>query len=184
MALGDELERIAGAARAYAEDGEELVVVIPAEPRAGARVYLCAFSPGNDHRSWVALDAAGEAIVDRALVHDAVTIAALCELAEESAGGGDVDGLDARLAELAETEGVELVATARAALAELRTVLEPPPRIASPVYLDRIGLATRRFEQELGEIGSSPFAEAMKQGATAVEGLAVEVEASYKIPPA
>ncbi len=182
MPLGDELEQIADVAREHADEGEELVVVIPAEPADGTRVYLCAFSADADRRSWIALDALGSVISDRALVHDAVTIAALCELAEESAAGGDVDGLEARLTELAETEGSELVADALAALGELRAILVAPPRVASPVYLDRIGLATRRFEQELGEVGSSPFAEAMKQGATAVEGLAAEVDGSYKVP--
>lgn len=180
MSLGDELEQIAEQAREHAEDEEVLVVVIPAEPADGTRVYLCAFSSAEDSRTWLALDRSGATIADRALVHEAVTVAALCELAEESAAGGDLDGFEARLAELAQAEGADLVADAQNALAELRAVLVPPPRIASPVYLDRIGLATRRFEQALGEIGSSPFAEAMKQGSTAVEGLAAEVEGSYK----
>ena len=183
MSLGDELEQIADVAREHADDGEELAVVIPAEPADGTRVYLCAFSAddGSPELDRARRDRAARSRIG-ALVHDAVTIAALCELAEESAAGGDVDGLEARLTELAETEGVELVADAQAALGELRAILVPPPRVASPVYLDRIGLATRRFEQELGEVGSSPFAEAMKQGATAVEGLAAEVEGSYKVP--
>ena len=146
MALGDELERIADVAREHADEGEELAVVIPAEPGPG---HACTSARSRPAR----IAGAGSGSMrpgqrDRrtgALIHDAVTIAALCELAEESAAGGDVDGLDARLTELAETEGVELVADAQAALGELRAILEPPPRVASPVYLDRIGLATRRL---------------------------------------
>ena len=181
MSLADELEQIAEAAQEHAAQGEEVAAVIPAEPADGMRVYLCAFASSED-RSWIALDARGGAVTDRGLVHDAVTIAALCELAEENAGGGDVEALKLQLEELGRVEGVELVSNAQTALAELEAVLEEPPRVASPVYLDRIGLATRRFEQALGELGASPFAEAMKQGSVAVEGLMVEVEGTYKLP--
>ena len=181
MALADELERIAEAARAHAGAGEELAAVIPAEPADGMRVYLCAFA-SSESRSWLGLDAGGAPVTDRGLVHDAVTIAALCELAEENAGGGHVDEVKTQLEELGRVEGLELVRDAQVALVELEAVLEALPRIASPVYLDRIGLATRRFEHALGEIGASPFAEAMKRGSIAVEGLTVEVEGAYKLP--
>jgi hypothetical protein len=180
VALEDELEAIAERARALAGAGEELAVVIPTEPAVGIRVYLCALT-SREARSWIGLDGGGEPVRDRGLVHDAVTVAALCELAEESAAGGDLDGFAARLDELEEAEGVD-VTEAREALEGLRSVLLAPPRVASPTYLDRIGLATRRFEQALGEVGASPFADAMKQGSTAVEGLAAEVEGTYRVP--
>jgi hypothetical protein len=180
VSLEDDLERIADRARGFASVGEELAVVIPTEPVSGARVYLCAYAAA-DERSWLALDDVGEPVRDRTLLHDAVTVAALCELAEESAAGGDPDGLEAQLVELGQTEDVD-VTDAREALADLRSVLLDPPRVASPAYLDRIGLATRRFEQELGEVGASPFAEAMRNGSAAVEGLAAEVEGAYRAP--
>jgi hypothetical protein len=89
--LNEELEAIAETARTHAEDGEELAAVIPAEPAVGVRVYLCAFSAGEE-RSWLALRADGQAIADRSLVRDAVSIAALCELADELSGApGDVE---------------------------------------------------------------------------------------------
>lgn len=88
MSLTDELERIAGAARAYTDDGEELAAVIPAEPARGVRVFLCAFAVGEE-RSWIALRPDGQAVHDRSLLRDAVSIAALCELAEEAADGLD-----------------------------------------------------------------------------------------------
>ena len=47
MALSDDLRRIADVAVAYAADGEELSAVIPTEPAAGVRVYLCAFAAGE-----------------------------------------------------------------------------------------------------------------------------------------
>jgi hypothetical protein len=181
MALSDDLERIAAVAEGHADAGEHVAAVIAAEPRTGIRIYLCAFE-SEDGRTWLGLDEAAVAVTDRELVHDAVTIAALCELAEESAAGGDVPGYQERLAELGQVEGVELVEAAQSTLAALDDILEEPPRVATPVYLDRIGLATRRFEQALGELGTSPFAEAMKQGAVAVEGLAVEVLSGYKAP--
>jgi hypothetical protein len=181
MTLVDELERIAEAARVYAGRGEELAVVIPAEPEIASRVFLCAYVAGDD-RSWLAFDMDAKPVSDRALVHHAVSIAALCELAEESAGGGSLDDLRARLEELARIEGAHLTDEVEAALAGLEDAIAEPPRLASPAYLDGIGTATRRLEQALGEIAASPFAEAMKQGSVAVEGLTVEVDGSYKLP--
>jgi len=56
--------------------------------------------------------------------------------------------------------------------------LEEAPRVASPAYLDAIGAGARGREQGPG----SPFAEAMKRGSVAVEGVTVEVEDKYKLP--
>jgi len=145
VGLSEELEQIAAAARAYADKGEELSAVIPAEPGQGVRVFLCAFSDGGE-RSWIALRPDGRAVQDRSLLRDAVSIAALCELAEDCAGGLDV--------------------------------LEEPPRVATPAYLDAIAAAAQQVEQGPG---SSRFADAMKQGSVAVEGLTVEVEGGYKL---
>lgn len=84
MSLRDELEEIAGAARAHVAAGEELAAVIPAEPAQGIRVYLCAFT-NRDARSWLALDRDGRPVADRSLLLEAVSIAALCELADDVA---------------------------------------------------------------------------------------------------
>ena len=84
MTLSAELERIADSARAHAVDGEELAAVIAAEPADGIRVYLCAFTKG-DARSWLALDHGGKPVTDRSLLLEAVSIAALCELADDVA---------------------------------------------------------------------------------------------------
>ena len=101
--LDEELNEAGEAARALAADGEELVAVIPTEPGTGARVYLCAYERDGE-RMWLALDATGNPIADRVLVRDAVAIAAMVELAEESAGGGDVGELRARLVEIRLTD--------------------------------------------------------------------------------
>jgi hypothetical protein len=182
MTLEDELAAAGEAARAYGVDGEELVAVIPAEPGEGARVYLCAFARGEERRAWLALDVGGKPLADRVLVRDAVSIAAMCELAEESAGGGDIGELRARLVELRLAENPEGIEEAEVAAADLQAALLPAPRVASVGYLDAIGLAAARLEQALGEIGGSPFAEAMKGGIAAAEQLAGEVERDYKGP--
>jgi hypothetical protein len=181
MSLEDELSSAREAALAHEADGEELVAVIPAEPGHGARVYLCAFARGEE-RAWIALDTHGQPIADRVLVRDAVSIAAMCELAEESAGGGDVGGLRARLVELRLTENPAGIEEAEVAAAELQAAIQPAPRVASVSYLDALGQAAARLEATLGELGASAFAEAMKSGVAAAGELATEVEQSYKVP--
>ena len=169
------------AAREHAAEGEEVVAVIPAEPGAEARVFLVAYE-GNGERSWLALDAAGRPVADRVLVRDAVAIAAMVELAEESAGGGNVGELRAQLVELRLTDNPEGIEEAEVAAAELQETIKPPPRVASVGYLDELGLAAAKLEQALGEVGGSPFAEAMKGGVAASDELADEVESNYKGP--
>ncbi len=166
-------------AEGYVEPGEELVGVVPAEP-AGVRVYLCAYQRDEDE-SWLAFDGEGKPLAERALVRDAVSIAALCELAEESAGGGNLPELRASLAELRTTEAPEGIEAAEAAAAELEGTIRPAPRVATIAYLDTIGRAAASLEETLGETGSSPFAAAMKNGLAAAEELASRVEASYKV---
>jgi hypothetical protein len=178
VGLAEEIGAARAAAVRFAEAGEEVAGVVPAELGTGKRVYVCAFVRGEERR-WLALDPSGAAIDDRRVVRDAVSIAALCELAEESAGGGDVGELRARLVELRLTENPEGIEEAEVAAADLQEVLRAAPRIASVEYLDAIGLASARLEQALGGNGS-PFAEAMKVGVAAAEELATEVERSYK----
>lgn len=181
MALEDELATAAAAAGAFGGAGELLTAVVAAEPSPGLRVYLCAWAAA-DAIAWLAVGRDGRPIGDRAVVRDAVSIMGLCELAEESAAGGDVDALRARLAELREVEGADGIEKAEEAVAALAAVLQPPPRLATPSYLDAIGTAVTRVEQALGEIGGSPFAAAMMVGAGAVEELAKDVERRYKVP--
>lgn len=181
MTLEDELAAAGEAARAHAADGEEVVAVIPAEPASGARVYLCAYARG-DEQTWLAFDAVGRPVADRVLVRDAVSIAAMCELAEESAGGGDVGELRARLVELRLSENPEGIEEAEVAAADLQAALQSEPRVASVSYLDAIGLAAGRLEEALGEVGGSPFAESMKGGIAAADELADGVERAYRGP--
>ncbi len=178
MGLSEDLERVAGAASRFVNDGEELVAVIPAEPAAGVRVYLCAFA--GPARTWLAFDEEERPVEDRALVRDAVSIAAMCEIAEETAGGGNLEALHAHLAGLRATENPEGIGEAEEAAAALEQVVGTPLRVASPEHLDRVGTATRRLELALGEGPGSPFAELMKGALGSIEELKLEVEASYK----
>src|SRR5207247_10381969 len=107
-----------------------------AEPPAGARVYLCAFESAGG-RTWLALDDGGSAIGERRLVRDAVEIAALCEVAEETVGGGDLPELRRRLVEIRDAEAPEGIDPALAAAAALEAELQGPPRRAATDYLDR-----------------------------------------------
>jgi hypothetical protein len=85
MALDADLRRIAEAAAGYADEGEEIAGIVPAEPLGGARVYVCAYRAGEE-TSWLVLDGQGAPVEERALVREAVSIAGLVELAEEAAG--------------------------------------------------------------------------------------------------
>lgn len=179
MPLSEDLLRIAGAAGHYAERGEELSGVLAVEPTEGERVYLCAFD-AEERRSWLALDSSGSPVETRTRVRESVSILAMCELAEDSAVGGDLDELKSRLVALRLREAPPGIDRAEEAVDELQRAIGSPPRVASPARLDRVGEATRRLEQALGE-GGSPFAEAMKAGVGSIEALTDEVEANYKL---
>ena len=179
MAVGEDVARIAAAAAVFASPGESLAGVLAAEPLDGRRVYLCAYDSAEGN-AWLALDDAGRPLDDRRVIREAASLAALCEVAEESAGGGDLDELRARLAELRDREAPVGIEEAEQAAAALAQTLEPEPRVARTPYLDAIGAASRRLEQALGEDARSPFAAAMQQAVPAVEALAAEIERRYK----
>ena len=102
----------------HASDGEDLAGIVPAEPGSGVRLYVCAFRNGEE-TSWLVLDADGHAIDDRSLVRDAVSIAALYELAEEvvGAGGDEPRGEEPRVATPAELDSLGAAAADSAAFA-------------------------------------------------------------------
>ena len=85
MGLEQDLRRIAERAAVYADEGEDIAGIVPTEPASGFRLYVCAYGSENA-TGWLVLDATGVPVADLELVRDAVSIAALCEVAEEAAG--------------------------------------------------------------------------------------------------
>jgi YD repeat-containing protein len=174
MALVDELERIAARSGANA--------VLAAEAHPGDRIYVCSFEEADGGRTWLAYDGDGEPVGERMRVRDAVSIVALCELAAETAAGGDLDELRSQLAALRVTENPPGIEEAEEISLELQRVIGAPPTLATPARLDEIGVATRRLEVSLGSaMHGSPFAEAMKGAGDVIEALFGEVERSYRI---
>ena len=176
MALSDDLERIAGAAQAFGT----VRGVLAAEPLTARRTYLVAFED-DGARAWLALDDDARPLERREDVRDTASIVALCEVAGDVAGGGDLDELRASLAQLRITEAPPGIEEAEAAALALEHAIGAPPRVASPAYLDEVGAATVALERSLGE-HASPFANAMKASTTAVDSFVQEVETAYKVP--
>jgi hypothetical protein len=173
MALDDDLVRIATAA---AEHGEP-TGVLAAEPSRGRRLYLVSLG-ADDARRWLVLDDAGQPVTAREDVRDAASIVAICELAGDLAGGGDLESLRQQLAQVRMVEQPPGIEEAEAAALELERVIGAPPRIASPAYLDGVGAATVALERALGET-SSPFSAAIRSATGAVEEFVQDVERSY-----
>jgi len=181
VGLADELEGVGALAAAHAGPGDVVSGIIASEPGDGQRLYLCSFDDADGRRSWLAIRDDGAPVASRAELRAAVSIAALCEVAEDAAGGGDLDALIATLVEIREREAPPGIEDAEAAARALRSVLGEPPQVASPARLDEIGAATRRLERELDSSTSSPFAAALQSSLGAVSELEREIEAGYRI---
>jgi hypothetical protein len=179
--LVDQLGRVAALATTHGAQADGVSGVIATEPSPGARVYLCSFDDADGYRSWLAVREDGSAVTSRVELRAAVSIAALCEVAADAAGGGDLEALVARLADLRETEAPEGIEAAEAAARALREVIGEPPQIATPDRLDAIGLAVRKLEQELDPIAPSPFSAALQSSQGAVAELQREIEAGYRV---
>jgi hypothetical protein len=180
VGLTEDLAAAAAAAQRLAADGEAISGVLAAEAAGASRTYLCAFARGEE-RAWVVLDAAGEPVTRRLRVRDTASIVAICELAEETAGGGQLEELRGQLASLRLTEAPEGIEEAEDAALALERTIGAPPRVASPAWLDAVGAASVELERALGQSGASPFAEAMKAAVGLVESFVGEVEARYKL---
>jgi hypothetical protein len=181
MGLAEELERAAEHALVGVGDDSAVSGVLATEVEGGIRVYVCSVDVADGTRGWIAVRGDGSIVTGRPELRAAVSIAALCEVAADSAGGGDLDGLIASLADLREREAPEGIEDAEAAARELRDVVGEPPQVSSPGRLDEIGAATRRLERELDPGGPSPFAAALKAAQGAVSELQREVEAGYLV---
>jgi hypothetical protein len=177
VALSDDLERIAAAAAAHGR----VTAVLAAEPAyEAARLYLVSFGE-DDSLEWLVVDDEARPAERREAVREVASIVVMCELAGELAGGGDLEGLRARLAEIRLVEQPAGIEEAEEAALALERAVGAPPRVASPAYLDGVGVATRTLELALGE-HESPFASAVAASAGVVESFVREVETRYKLP--
>jgi hypothetical protein len=176
VALTEDLLRIAAAVSVYGE----VTGVLAAEPASGRRLYLVALG-ADEAGEWLVVDDAAAPIVSREDVRDASSVIALCELAVDFAGGGDLPGLRARLAELRAAENPPGLDAADAAVVALEEAIGEEPRVASPAYLDAVGFAAQELERVLGET-ASPFAAALRTGAASVEEFVRDVERRYALP--
>jgi hypothetical protein len=175
MALADDLDRIAAAA---AEHGR-VTAILAAEPMRGVRSYLVAFADESDEQpSWLVVDDEARPVERREDVREVASIVAMTELAADLAGGGDLENLRAQLAQLRIVENPPGIEEAEEAALELERVIGAPPRVATPAFLDEVGAATIRLEQQLGET-SSPFAAAIRSGTGAVDEFVKDVERGY-----
>jgi hypothetical protein len=156
-----------------------VAAVLAVEPESGARRYLCAFERADGSRSWLVVEADGEPVTSRRSARDVVTVAAMCELAEECAFPGDLDELRAQLVAVRLTENPAGIEAAEAAALALQHVLGAPPQLATPARLDAIGAAARRLELALDPVAGSPFGNAMQAAQAVADELWAEVEAAY-----
>ena len=124
MALADELERIAALSGANA--------VLAAEAQPGDGIYVCSFEEADGGARGSPRRATASRSSERLRVRDAVSIIALCELAAETAAGGDLDELRSQLAALRVTENPPGIEEAEEAALELQHVLGAPPRSRHP----------------------------------------------------
>ena len=173
MGLEEDLVRIAGAAAAHGD----VTAVLAAEPASGMRRYLVAL--GDDaQRRWLVLDDGGAVVTLRDEIRDTASIIAMCELAEDLAGGGDLEQLRAELARVRIVEQPPGIEEAQEAALDLERALGAPPRLATPAFLDEVGAATVALERALGE-ASSPFSAAIRGASGAVDEFVREVERDY-----
>jgi hypothetical protein len=182
VALSDDLGDAARAAATFAADGERVDAVLATESTPGRRLYLSAYTDGSEAgpRTWLLLDEEGVPVTSRQAVRDAASVAALAEVAADTAGGGQLESLRQELLTLRLTENPAGIDEAEDAALALERVVGAPPRLATPAYLDEVGAATRRLERALGE-DESPFGKAMASALAAVDALTAEVEAGYKL---
>ena len=131
MELREELEQIAGAAAEHASAGEDLAGVMAAESSGPGASTSRAYREGDAATGWLLLDAKGAPVDDRETVREAASLIALNEVAEDSAGGGELDELRSRLVGLRLTENPAGLDEAIAAVDELERTIGTPPRVAS-----------------------------------------------------
>ena len=181
MSLQEALDLAAEHALAAVEPGSQVSGVLATEADPGRRVFVCSIDGADARRGWLAVRENGSVVTGRPELRAAVSIAALCEVAAETAGGGDLDELLSQLVAVRISEAPPGIEDAEAAVLALQRTIGAAPQLATPERLDAIGAAVRELEQALDPAAGSAFAEAMKTAALAVEALQREVESTYRL---
>jgi len=174
--LDEELIRAAEQAARYGR----VTGVLAAEPVPGRRDYLVALAAPDGGSRWIVLDAHGRPHDRHEEIRSVASIVALCELAGDLAGGGDLAALRQELERVRVVEGAASVEQAEQAALELERAIGEPPRVASPTYLDEVGAAVAVLERALGDT-ASPFSAALRGGTGAVEEFVRDVERGYAL---
>jgi hypothetical protein len=181
VALAEELVRIASLAGPLTAD-RQLTAVLATEAIPGARRYLCSFEDDGGRRTWLVVDHEGAVVREPRQVRDAVSIAVLCEVAEEAAFPGDLDELRGQLVELRLTEDPAEIGEAEDAALALQETIGTPPHLSTPARLDAVGAAARRLEIALDPTAPSPFTAAMRSAAEVADALWSDVASAYLAP--
>ena len=112
-------------------------------------------------------------------MRDTASIVALCELAGDLAGGGDLESLRSQLAQVRMVEQPPGIEEAEEAALALERAIGAPPRVASPAYLDEVGAATVRARAGARRAGV-PVLDGDPRSATgAVDEFVQDVERGY-----
>ena len=112
-------------------------------------------------------------------MRDTASIVAMCELAADLAGGGDLEQLRAQLAQVRMVEQPPGIEEAEEAALALERVVGAPPRVASPAYLDEVGVGGARARARRWARRRRRSRARSGRGAGAVDEFVQEVERGY-----
>jgi hypothetical protein len=219
----DDLVDAAAVAAGYSHEREQVAAVLPVELRAAGGVALCALRRDEDPAEvgWIAVGRDGRVVRRRDVVHDAASLAALCEAAADAALAADA-------CEIAATAGEAAARAAR--LPQLESALRDVERAAATIaassdglrvarvaYVDELAPSVRALADAAGELqregqalsatladAGGPdealarevwglvarlaagrpdrYADRIAQAAGAVDALADDVVAAYRLP--
>jgi hypothetical protein len=180
MTLEVELQAAHAAASTLTSGDESVAAVMAAEPGRGHRVYVVAFERDGE-LSYLALDASLEPLQDRRLVREAVTMLGLAERAEEASTAIVGDALDAAFADAeralrvaGQDAAAATAAAVRVALAALSDVVAGP-RLATPLFLDRVGAAAAELGRRLDDFRSD-----LERLSDGTQAASPEIEAGWR----
>ena len=115
-------------------------------------------------------------------MREVASIVVLCELAGELAGGGQLEELRSRLAEVRMTEQPPGIEEAEEAALALERAIGAPPIVASPAYLDEVGRADAGARGRRSASRARRSSASLAASSGTVEAFVAEVEARHVVP--